>query len=175
MLELCNQAQNRSIPIYLYGSSASVIANLHTNLKSIFPQLEICGKEPSKFRRLSEAEQNDIVNKIKSSGARLVFVGLGCPKQEVWIYEHRNLLSIPLIAVGAAFDFHAGSRTQAPANLQKMGLEWLFRFRQEPSRLWKRYIILNPLYLWLSLMQKTSMMEFDPNQVEEPREAMRYG
>jgi len=175
MLEICKQAEIKSVPIYLYGSSMSVIVNLEANLHSKFPQLVISGKEPSKFRRLSEEEQLLSVNNIKNSGAKLVFVGLGCPKQEVWVFEHRNLLSIPLIAVGAAFDFHAGSLPQAPSTAQKLGLEWSFRLFREPKRLWKRYLILNPIYMQLLFMQKTGIKQFDPDQVEAPIETMRYG
>lgn len=175
MLYICEQAQNNSLPIYLFGSNLSVIENLELKLKLKFPQLVISGSMPSKFRRLSEAEQYEVVENIKKSGAKMVFIGLGCPRQEVWVYENRNLLSMPLIAVGAAFDFHAGNIPQASASLQKWGLEWLFRILQEPKRLWKRYLLLNPLYILLSLMQKTGIKQFNPDHGEVPMEAMRYG
>ena len=90
---------------------------------------------------------------IRSSGAALAFVGLGCPRQEVWAYEYNQELSIPVVSVGAAFAFHAGVMAQAPRWMQQRGLEWLFRLSCEPRRLWRRYLLLNPLYLSLLLLQ----------------------
>jgi exopolysaccharide biosynthesis WecB/TagA/CpsF family protein len=146
-LRVAKEAARRKIPIYLYGSTEKTLNRFATNLESKFPGLIIAGKEASKFRRLTSQEKMDVVERIKHSGARIVFVGLGCPRQEVWVYEYRNLLNMPLLAVGAAFDFHAGLLKQAPPWMQKRGLEWLYRLIQEPKRLWKRYIVLNPLYL----------------------------
>ena len=146
-LKTIEQAAIEQVPIYFYGSKPETLDRLTQNLKKTYPSLLIAGKEPSRFRQISEEEKQEVIQRIKASGARLVFVGLGCPRQEVWVYEYRDALSMPLLAVGAAFDFHAGTLPQAPPWMQKNGLEWLYRLVQEPGRLWRRYMILNPLYL----------------------------
>jgi N-acetylglucosaminyldiphosphoundecaprenol N-acetyl-beta-D-mannosaminyltransferase len=150
------------LKIYLYGSKQEVLDRLVVNLKRQFPKLEIAGCEPSKFRKLSESERLEVANRIKSSGADAVFLGLGCPRQEVWAYEYRDLLSMPILAVGAAFDFFAGNLPQAPKILQDNSLEWLYRLIQEPKRLWRRYLILNPIYVWNVLLQSTGLKRFTP-------------
>lgn len=163
------------LPIYLYGSQSQVLEKFASNLKAKFPGLAVAGSEPSKFRRLDVPEREAVIARIKASGAKAVFVGLGCPRQEVWAFEYRDALSMPILAVGAAFDFHAGTLPQAPPFLQKRGLEWLFRLVQEPKRLWRRYLILNPLYLWNVFLQRTGMrnpMAAGPDGTE-PRES--YG
>lgn len=142
------------MPIYLYGSTNTVLRKFSDNLEKRFPHLQIAGKEASKFGVVTHDEQIQIAQRIHDSGARAVFVGLGCPRQEVWIYEHKHLLNIPTLAVGAAFDFHAGILPQAPSYMQRYGLEWLYRLYQEPNRLWRRYLLLNPAYLWKVFCQK---------------------
>jgi exopolysaccharide biosynthesis WecB/TagA/CpsF family protein len=160
MLRICAAAARDDLPIYLYGSKPEVLAALTRNLQAKFPALRIAGAEPSRFRKLTESEKAETVARIRASGARIVFAGLGCPRQEVWAYEYRDQLSMPVIAVGAAFDFHAGNLAQAPAWMQKRGLEWLFRLRTEPRRLWRRYLILNPWYASLLVMQWSRMRKF---------------
>jgi exopolysaccharide biosynthesis WecB/TagA/CpsF family protein len=130
---------------------------------------------PSRFRQLNAQEKQEVIATIKESGADITFVGLGCPRQEVWAYEYREHLSMPLIAVGAAFDFHAGTLPQAPKQMQDMGLEWFFRLVQEPGRLWKRYLILNPTYLTLLGMQLLGLRRFDPSETILPTEELSYG
>ncbi|WP_134684438.1 WecB/TagA/CpsF family glycosyltransferase [Brevibacillus migulae] len=156
-LRVAKAAAEEQLPIYLYGSKQETIDLFEDNLKKKFPSIIIAGKEPSKFRRLDEQEKQEVIQRIKDSGAKLVFVGLGCPRQEVWIYEYRDYLPMPLLAVGAAFDFHAGTLPQAPAWMQARGLEWLFRLMQEPKRLWKRYVVLNPLYLFHLFAERAGM------------------
>jgi exopolysaccharide biosynthesis WecB/TagA/CpsF family protein len=109
--------------------------------------------EPSKFRRFSAEERTDLIARIRGAGAAIVFVGLGCPRQETWAFELRDDLSMPLVAVGAAFPFFAGTVAQAPEWMQDRGLEWVFRLLAEPRRLWWRYLVLNPIYLTLLLAQ----------------------
>jgi exopolysaccharide biosynthesis WecB/TagA/CpsF family protein len=174
MLKVCEKAEQVGLPIFIYGSRPVVIETLEKNLKSRFPHLVISGKEPSRFRRASAQEKQEVVERIKRSQAALTFVGMGCPRQEVWIYEYRSELKMPLVAVGAAFDFHAGLLPQAPAKLQEVGLEWLFRFYTEPKRLWKRYLFLNPLYLGCLFLQKTSIRKFNPLQSKQPTEEIGY-
>jgi len=175
MLQICERAAEEGLSIYLYGSKASVLEALSRNLCQRFPKLIIAGTQPSKFRQVSPQEKQEIVQQIRNSGAAITFVGLGCPRQEVWAYEYRDDLSMPLIAVGAAFDFHAGTLARSPEFLSKIGLEWLFRMIKEPKRLWKRYVFLNPLYIWLFLLQALKIKQFDPTDVTPPVEEVLYG
>lgn len=175
MLKICEQAAIKNLPIFLYGSRPEVIKNLSSHLKVQIPGLTIAGVQPSLFRQVSSQEKQEMIARIRKSGAALVFVGLGCPKQEVFVYEHQHDLSMPLLAVGAAFDFHAGVLPQAPPFLQKVGLEWLYRLFQEPKRLWKRYILLNPEYLFLLLLQWLHLKKFDPIAGVPPTQECRYG
>ncbi|HVZ15726.1 MAG TPA: WecB/TagA/CpsF family glycosyltransferase [Terriglobales bacterium] len=173
-LKLCEAAAAESLPIYLYGSKASVLSELSRNLCQRFPGLKIAGAEPSRFRCLSEEEKLEVAQRISESGARITFVGLGCPRQEVWVYEYRDLLKMPMLAVGAAFDFHARTVPQAPEFLQRAGLEWLFRLVREPRRLWRRYLFLNPYYTMLVLSQAAGLRRFDP-EATPPTAELRYG
>lgn len=175
MLKICERASQQTLPIYLYGSRPPVIEALAHNLRSYFPDLVIAGVQPSRFRQISPTEKKEIVQEIRNSGAAITFVGLGCPRQEIWIYEYRKDLSIPLIAVGAAFDFHAGMLSQAPPLLQRLGLEWFYRLLHEPRRLWKRYVCLNPIYLGLIILQASGMVRFDPMRPTPPVREIRYG
>ncbi|MEG5034102.1 WecB/TagA/CpsF family glycosyltransferase [Microcoleus sp. AT3-D2] len=175
MLQICERAAEEGLPIYLYGSQASVLEALSRNLCQRFPKLIIAGTQPSKFRQVSPQEKQEIAQQIRNSGAAITFVGLGCPRQEVWAYEYRDDLSMPLIAVGAAYDFHAGNLAKSPDFLSKIGLEWLFRMIKEPRRLWQRYVFLNPLYIWLFLLQALKIKQFDPTDATPPVEEVLYG
>ncbi|MBN2980272.1 MULTISPECIES: WecB/TagA/CpsF family glycosyltransferase [Cohnella] len=157
-LKVAEAAARHKLPVYLYGSKLETLQSFSANLKKKFPDLIIAGMEPSKFRRLNEIEKREVAARIIASGAKIVFVGLGCPRQEVWAYEYRKLLNMPLLAVGAAFDFHAGTLKQAPGWMQRRGLEWFYRLTQEPKRLWKRYLYLNPLYLLTLFGQWTGIL-----------------
>jgi N-acetylglucosaminyldiphosphoundecaprenol N-acetyl-beta-D-mannosaminyltransferase len=175
MLKLCEASETRQLSIYLYGSRPEVLTSLRRRLVERFPGLVIAGMEPSKFRVLSSQEKRDVVERIRSSGARLTFVGLGCPRQEVWAHEYRQRLGMPILAVGAAFDFHAGILKQAPSRLQAAGLEWLYRLYREPRRLWRRYAYLNPLFLGHLFLQATGLRRYDPTAVPALSEEMNYG
>jgi N-acetylglucosaminyldiphosphoundecaprenol N-acetyl-beta-D-mannosaminyltransferase len=144
------------LPVFLYGSTADVVARFQANMQRRFPDLQVAGCEPSRFRRISHEEAEQIAATIQGSGARVVFVGLGCPRQEVWAFELREMLQMPILAVGAAFDFHAGTLRQAPPWMQRCSLEWFYRLCNEPTRLWQRYIVLNPLYCWKLAGQKVT-------------------
>jgi N-acetylglucosaminyldiphosphoundecaprenol N-acetyl-beta-D-mannosaminyltransferase len=152
-LRILAAAAEHGIPVCFYGSRPEVLHALCARMTERFPALQIADSRPSLFRRSTADEQADIVAAIRRSGARIVFVGLGCPRQEVWAYENARDLSLPVIAVGAAFDFLAGLLPQAPPALQKRGLEWAFRLWQEPRRLWRRYLYLNPAFLVLLTSQ----------------------
>ena len=175
MLKLCERCAKEGLPIYLYGSNAQVLGKLQQRLKSSFPSLRISGAQPSRFRQVTAAEKAEIVQEIHRSGARIVFAGLGCPRQEVWAYEYREALKIPVVAVGAAFDFNAGTIPQAPSTLQRAGLEWLYRFSKEPRRLWRRYALLNPLYVAMVTAQATGLKRFDESSGTRPDHEMNFG
>jgi exopolysaccharide biosynthesis WecB/TagA/CpsF family protein len=175
MLEICKRAAEEGLSIYLYGSKNSVLETLSQNLCKRFPKLIIAGIQPSKFKQVSAKEKQEIAENIRNSGAAITFVGLGCPRQEVWAYEYRDNLSMPLIAVGAAYDFHAGNLAKSPEFLSRIGLEWLFRLSMEPGRLWQRYVLLNPLYIWLFLLQALKIKKFDPKDATPPHEEVLYG
>ena len=162
MLKVLEAAASRRLPVFFYGSKPETLNRLVANVCSRFPALLIAGALPSRFRRLSREEKSSVADEIKRSGAKLVFVGLGCPRQETWAFEYCALLNIPIIAVGAAFDFHAGNLRQAPSQWQRLGLEWLFRLIQEPQRLWRRYLLLNSLYLYNLFLQCTRLKRFTP-------------
>jgi exopolysaccharide biosynthesis WecB/TagA/CpsF family protein len=158
MLHLCERAAAEGISIFLYGSKESVLENLQLNLKKKFPKLIIAGVISPPFRPLSKEEDAAYIEQIRQSGAGVLFVSLGCPGQEAWAFAHRNQLETPVVCVGAAFDMHAGNVHEAPLWMQRFGLEWFYRFLQEPSRLWKRYLILNPLYLILLFLQLIKLL-----------------
>ncbi len=160
MLEICAGAARKDISIYLYGSSTDVLDALALNLANKLPSLKIAGTRASLFRLSAGREKQEIIDEIKSSGASIVFVGLGCPRQEVFVYEYAAQIGLPCIAVGAAFDFHAGLLVQAPGWMQDRGLEWLFRLFKEPVRLWRRYILLNPAYLFMLALQSLRIRQF---------------
>ena len=175
MLRACEKAMRAGLPIFLYGGSEALLDKLRTKLLERFPKLVIAGAQASRFRRATADERDADIAAIRDSGARITFVGLGCPRQEVWAYEMREALSMPILAVGAAFNFHAGELPQAPAYLQKRGLEWFYRLCKEPRRLWRRYVYLNPLYASLLALQASRLKRFNASPGEAPAEEMRYG
>ena len=152
-LSVLIRAEREGIPVFFYGSTDEVLELLRANLTRQFPKLNIAGVQASTFGRTAPETADQTACRIKSSGAQVVFVGLGCPRQEVWAYEFRRRLQMPIVAVGAAFPFLAGTLRQAPAWMQDHGLEWLFRLCTEPRRLWKRYLLLSPMYLFLVACQ----------------------
>jgi N-acetylglucosaminyldiphosphoundecaprenol N-acetyl-beta-D-mannosaminyltransferase len=160
MQKICERAASEATPIYLYGSTKTILASLVESLTMKFPGIRIVGSEPSAFRKLSPDEKTAIEQRIRLTGASIVFVGLGCPRQETFAYELRNTVSAPVLAVGAAFPLLAGLLPQAPFWMQRLGLEWLFRLLVEPRRLWRRYLYLNPAYLVLVALQRLGLCHF---------------
>jgi N-acetylglucosaminyldiphosphoundecaprenol N-acetyl-beta-D-mannosaminyltransferase len=146
-LRVLDRCAAEGLPVYLYGSTEATLERLAAALTEQLPGLKIVGREPSKFRLAGPGEPEEIADRIRGSGAQLVLVGLGCPRQEQFAYAMRRLLDMPLLAVGAAFDYHAGTLRRPPPWMQQYGLEWLWRLAQEPRRLWRRYVVLNPAYL----------------------------
>jgi exopolysaccharide biosynthesis WecB/TagA/CpsF family protein len=151
------RAAEQSLPVYIYGSSPEVLDRFVPALRTAAPGLAIAGREPSSFRAADRAEIEALADRIRASGARLVLVGLGCPRQEVFTYALTRVLALPVLAVGAAFDYHAGNLRKPPPWMQDRGLEWLWRLGLEPKRLWRRYLLLNPLYLTLLAGQRLGL------------------
>lgn len=147
MLHLCEEAALKEVPIAFYGGTPPVLRQLQQRLISRFPKLRIVAALTPPFRPLTAEEQAADLRALSQSGARLIFIGLGCPKQERWMAEHHRALHAVCVGVGAAFNFHAGTVRQAPALLQKLGLEWAFRLAAEPRRLWRRYLWHNPRFI----------------------------
>jgi N-acetylglucosaminyldiphosphoundecaprenol N-acetyl-beta-D-mannosaminyltransferase len=150
---VCEAAAREGIPVAFYGGTPEVLERLHAELHRQFPDLNIAYSWPPPFRPLSAEEEAKVVADIDASEARIVFVGLGTPKQEQWMVGHQDKLTAVMLGVGAAFDFIAGQKAQAPSWMQKRGLEWVFRLVTEPKRLWKRYLYSNPRFVWLFAAQ----------------------
>ncbi len=166
-LLVCQAAATHGLPVYFYGSSVATLARLRDRLPIVAPGIQIAGMSPSKFGTASPDELDVIAEQIRSSGALICMVGLGCPRQEVFVYENMHRLSMPALAVGAAFDYHAGLQTEPPAWMQRWGLQWLYRLGQDPKRLWRRYIILNPRYVWRVANQRAGRSGHTPERVPE--------
>jgi exopolysaccharide biosynthesis WecB/TagA/CpsF family protein len=149
MIRLCRAAAKEGVSIYLYGSSEEVLDLLCKNLRRQCPGLIIAGAESPPFRALSEEESDEAAARINDSGAGLVFIGLGCPRQDVFAAGSKHKVRGVQLAVGAAFDFHAGHKKMAPRWMQKRGLEWFFRLTQEPTRLWRRYLMIHTTFAFL--------------------------
>jgi N-acetylglucosaminyldiphosphoundecaprenol N-acetyl-beta-D-mannosaminyltransferase len=158
MWKLCERAASINLPIYLYGSTDATQKALAERVLAAFPDIIIAGKEAPPFRKITNSEDSKTIEKINSSGAGIVFVGLGCPKQEIWMAEHRGKIRSVMIGVGAAFDFLSGQKRRAPIWMQKAGMEWFYRLLTEPGRLGKRYIQTNTIFILLvikGLFKKT--------------------
>jgi N-acetylglucosaminyldiphosphoundecaprenol N-acetyl-beta-D-mannosaminyltransferase len=175
MLRICEAASEVGIAVYLYGSSETVVTQLAVSLKRRLPSLMIAGSEPSRFRRTTSEEKAALITRIAQSGARILFVGLGCPRQEVFAFEYHQQLRMPVLAVGAAFDYHSGSLREPPAWVQRFGLQWLCRLIQEPRRLFWRYFITNSAFILLLALQALRLWRPKPNGELPPDAEELYG
>lgn len=172
MLALFDRGRQRGLRHFLYGATPETLDLLEARLLARFPGAQIAGRHAPPFRALTGAERNDVAAQIDASGANIVWVGLGTPKQEFWMAEMQPLLpSAVLIGVGAAFDFHAGGKRQAPRFMQRSGLEWVFRLASEPRRLWRRYAVTVPSFMLLCACQALRLRSF-PMPPERPRGAV---
>ena len=151
MIRLCLKAASLGIGVYLYGSYPHVVESLKANLLNRFPGLKVVGYESPPFRPLTPEEDKAAVDRINCSGAGIVFLGLGCPLQDTFAYEHREKINAAQVCVGAAFDLYAENKKMAPRWMQERGLEWLYRLVQDPRRLWWRYLSTNSMFLLLLL------------------------
>lgn len=174
-LRLCKSAAEQDLPIYLFGATEEMLTQFASKLGERFEGLRIVGKRASAFRQITPRERDQLAAEIVASGAKMCFVGLGCPRQEIFAYEMREHLEMPLIAVGAAFAFHAGMLRQAPPWMQRAGLEWLFRLSREPGRLWRRYLYLNPTYVTLLTLQKFGFYRKKTDDGKPPKKELRFG
>ena len=147
MWQLMREAEKLQLSVFLMGATPATLGRLRGVLSNAFPRLMIAGSLSPPFRPLNELEHGGFVDQINRSGASIVLIGLGCPKQEIWMAECGNAISAVMIGVGAAFDYHAGSLRRAPPVWQRIGLEWLYRLLQEPRRLARRYLLTNTLFL----------------------------
>jgi N-acetylglucosaminyldiphosphoundecaprenol N-acetyl-beta-D-mannosaminyltransferase len=151
MLRVLEAAAREKVPVGFYGGRPEVLESLIRKLRADYPELRVAYSYSPPFRSLSSEEDAEIARELRSSEARILFVGLGCPKQEIWMAMHKAEFRAVMLGVGAAFDFHAGARRQAPSWMQSIGLEWLFRLAYEPRRLWRRYIYHNPRFIVLAI------------------------
>jgi N-acetylglucosaminyldiphosphoundecaprenol N-acetyl-beta-D-mannosaminyltransferase len=161
MLEVCERSAARAWRHFFYGGPEGVAQRLADRLRERFAGLEVAGVYAPPFRPLTAEEDDGIVQRINDAHADIVWVGLSTPKQEVWMAAHVGRVAAPvLIGVGAAFDFNAGLKRQAPAWMQRSGLEWLFRLMTEPRRLWRRYLINNPSFVALVALQSLGLRSY---------------
>ena len=154
MPEVFRLSEKKGYRHFFYGSTEQTLNLLKKNLEKRYPHLQITGIYAPPFRQLTEEEDEKIVRKINAAAPDFLWVGLGAPKQEIWMAEHKNKISAVMIGVGAGFDFHAGTIKRAPVWMQRCGLEWLYRLFQDPKRLWKRYVVTNSKFIWYMLTRK---------------------
>ncbi len=161
MMKLFAFAESSNLTVGFYGGQQKVLDEISARLVKDYPKLKISYSFSPPFNPLTNAEDAEITENIKNSGTDILFVGLGCPKQERWMAQHKNKLSSVMLGVGAAFDFYAGNASESPEWMSKFGLEWFYRLLQEPKRLWRRYLILNPRFVWLVMLQFLGLKKFE--------------
>ncbi|WP_113014128.1 WecB/TagA/CpsF family glycosyltransferase [Rhizobium sp. BK379] len=161
MLSVFDAGSSKGLRHFLYGATAETLEQLQARLLAKFPQARIVGSYAPPFRQLSMQEEADIADRLNRSDADIIWVGLSSPKQELWMARMRDRLEAPmLIGVGAAFDFHAGLKRQAPRVIQRSGFEWAFRLLCEPRRLWRRYALVVPTFISLTAFQRLGLRKF---------------
>lgn len=153
-LEVLRVANELSLKIFLFGSTSDTLGKFKDFIQKDYPNLQVVGVHEDRFRDATAEEDAADILKINQSGAHIVLVGRGCPRQEHWVADHVDKVDAAMMAVGAAFDYHAGKLTRAPMWIQRIGLEWLFRLVQEPKRLWRRYLVTNSQFIYQLLRHK---------------------
>jgi N-acetylglucosaminyldiphosphoundecaprenol N-acetyl-beta-D-mannosaminyltransferase len=157
----CEAARQRGWRFYFYGGAEGVAQRLAAQVRERYPGVQVVGTEAPPFRPLTPAEDAEVCQRINAAQPDVVWVGLGGPKQDQWMAEHASKLRVPvLVGVGAAFDFFTGRVSQAPRWMREHGMEWLYRLWAEPSRLWRRYLIYNPWFAWLLLLETFGLKKF---------------
>jgi|SRR5579872_4313312 len=153
MSYLLKAAADAGISVGFYGGTPRLLTHLLALIRLRFPRLRVAFAEAPPFRELSPDEDRRITRSMQDAGVRILFVGLGSPKQDRWMHAHKNRVQAVMLGVGAAFDFLAGAKPQAPRWMQSSGLEWMFRLASEPRRLWRRYLMQNPKFVALAVAQ----------------------
>jgi N-acetylglucosaminyldiphosphoundecaprenol N-acetyl-beta-D-mannosaminyltransferase len=154
MEKIITESLDKGYKHFFFGSTEDTLDKLSKALRERYPNIQIVGMISPPFRPLSEEEQKAVMEQINASGADFIWVGLGAPKQEIWMSQYCPMLKHGvMLGVGAAFDFQARSKKRAPLWMQKTGLEWLFRLLSEPGRLWKRYLVTNSLFVFYLFLQ----------------------
>lgn len=161
-LRVLEAAEREHVPVGFFGGKPGALNALVRNMGERFPRLDIAYRNSPPFRELTQFENDQVARDINASGARILFVGLGCPRQERWMAAQKGRVRAVMLGVGAAFDFHAGTLRQAPRWMQDKGLEWLFRLGVEPRRLWGRYLKNNPRFVFYSILQLLRLKSFGP-------------
>ncbi len=162
MLACCASSLATGYRHFFYGGGLGVPEKLAARLGERYPGLVVAGGYSPPFGALSSSQDEQIVRLINGAAPDIVWVGLSTPKQERWMHEHVNRLKAPvLIGVGAAFDFVSGRKRQAPRWMQRSGLEWMFRLASEPRRLWRRYLVNNPLFVWKVMLQEVGARRYN--------------
>lgn len=154
-MEIMAHSEENNWTHYFYGGSEETLAGIRTRLLALCPNLQIKGMYSPPFRKLEEEEKAADIERIRKADADFIWIGLGAPKQENWMYAHKGMFRGVMFGVGAAFDFAAGTVKRAPLWMQKCSLEWLYRLFQDPKRLWKRYLKTNGRFMWLKLYRKS--------------------
>jgi N-acetylglucosaminyldiphosphoundecaprenol N-acetyl-beta-D-mannosaminyltransferase len=161
MTSLCELSGKETLNIGLYGGSSNQILDLvKANIIRDYPNVHITFAYAPPFRSLTEDEDANVIHELKENKVDILFVGIGCPKQELWMAEHKDKVNCVMLGVGAAFDFIAGNKKHAPRWIQSIGMEWFFRLASEPKRLWKRYLKHNPRFLFLFSLQLLKLKVF---------------
>lgn len=161
MLSVFEAGRAKGLRHFLYGATARTLERLEARLLARFPEAQVAGSYAPPFHALSRQEEADVADRINRSGADIVWVGLSSPKQELWMARMRDRLEASvLVGVGAAFDFHAGLKRQAPRIIQRSGFEWAFRLLCEPRRLWRRYAVVVPTFVSLAAFQMLGLRKF---------------
>ncbi|MBO3457623.1 WecB/TagA/CpsF family glycosyltransferase [Aetokthonos hydrillicola Thurmond2011] len=157
---LCKVAETQEISIFCVGSQSEILSRMKKRLEQEYPRLKIAAMEPLPFRPLTREEDDALIQRINSSGAGLVLVSLGCPKQEHWMAQHLDRIQAVMIGLGGVFPVYAGLHKRAPRMIRDLGLEWFYRFIQEPRRLWRRYAQTIPPFVWLAFKQLVTSSSF---------------
>ncbi|MBY0546258.1 MAG: WecB/TagA/CpsF family glycosyltransferase [Candidatus Obscuribacterales bacterium] len=173
MKAVLKQAAQKGVSVYLFGGRADTLALLESQLPTRYPGLKVSGTRPGRYRILTDDEAAADAQLIKDSGASIVFVGLGSPLQETWIYENRHL-RCAMIGLGSAFDYEAGLICEPPALFKQLCIEWTWRLYKEPARLWRRYLLQGPLFLCLALLQLSGLRKVDTSSIK-PEKKLNVG
>jgi N-acetylglucosaminyldiphosphoundecaprenol N-acetyl-beta-D-mannosaminyltransferase len=161
MLEICQMSLSQNWTHYFYGGAPGVPEKLCQHLNARFQGLQVAGCFSPPYRQLTECEDEAIIQQINECAPDIVWVGLGSPKQEYWMANHEGKIKAAvMIGVGAAFDFHSGMKKQAPIWMRRIGFEWLFRLATEPRRLWRRYLVNNPTFIGLLILQELGLRKY---------------